>query len=65
MEQFELLGGLAIKLHMQFRNLFYLMLPVFFALSLVITWFRNPQGGADISYTDQTSLHRHFAISEL
>ncbi len=47
MESFALLGGLAQRLHEQFRVTYYLCLPVFFALSLVIAWFKNPQGGPD------------------
>lgn len=47
MENFELLGALAQKLHSELRNVYYLMLPIFFCLSLVITWLKSPTGGPD------------------
>lgn len=47
MESFALLGELATRLHTEFREVFYLCLPVFFALSLVINWFKSPQGSPD------------------
>lgn len=47
MENFELLGALALKLHTELRNIYYLMLPVFFCLSLVITWLNSPTGGPE------------------
>jgi hypothetical protein len=47
MENFELLGALALKLHNEFRTLYYLLLPIFFSLALVFAWFRNPQGGPE------------------
>ena len=47
MESFELLGPLATRLHADFCNVFYLLLPVFFALSIVFAWFKNPVGGPD------------------
>lgn len=47
MENFELLGALALKLHSELRNIYYLMLPLFFCLSLVITWLKTPTGGPD------------------
>lgn len=47
MESFALLGDLATRLHKDFREVFYLCLPVFFALSLVINWFKSPQGSPD------------------
>lgn len=47
MPQFELLGALMRDLHQEFVKIYYLMLPVFFALSVAITWFRSPQGGPD------------------
>ena len=42
---------MAQTLHVSFVNLFYLMLPVFFALALVIDWFRNPAGSPDFLST--------------
>ena len=47
MDNYALLGDLAIKLHQDFRGLFYLLLPIFFSLSLIFAWFRNPAGGPD------------------
>ena len=47
MENFELLGALAQKLHSELRNTYYLMLPIFFCLSLVVTWLKTPTGGPD------------------
>lgn len=47
MDQFALLGSVAVKLHNELRTLYYVLLPVFFALALVLAWFRHPQGGPD------------------
>lgn len=47
MENFQLLGDLALKLHNEFKSLFYLLLPIFFSVSLVIAWFKEPRGGPD------------------
>lgn len=47
MESFALLGELAARLHKEFRDVYYLCLPVFFALALVINWFRSPHGSPD------------------
>ena len=47
MEDFSLLGSLASQLHQEFTRLFYLFLPVFFALAIGIDWFRNPSGSPD------------------
>lgn len=47
MENFNLLGSLALQLHQEFVRMFYLILPVFFALSIAIDWFRNPAGSPD------------------
>lgn len=47
MPQFELLGSLMKDLHQQFVTIYYLMLPVFFALSVAITWFKSPQGSIE------------------
>jgi hypothetical protein len=47
MDQFELLGALALKLHNEFKNLYFLMLPIFFGLSIALAWFRNPQGSPE------------------
>ena len=47
MPQFDLLGSLMRDLHQEFVRIYYLMLPVFFALSVVVAWFRAPQGGLE------------------
>jgi len=47
MDNFELLGQLALRLHNEFRQLYYVLLPIFFALALVFAWFREPRGGPD------------------
>lgn len=47
MPQFELLGTLMRDLHQEFVHVYYLMLPVFFALAVAVAWFRSPQGGPE------------------
>jgi hypothetical protein len=47
MPPFELLGPLASQLHQEFVRIYYLMLPVFFALSITVGWFKSPQGSPD------------------
>lgn len=47
MPQFDLLGSLMRDLHHEFVRIYYLMLPVFFALSVIFAWFRAPQGGLE------------------
>lgn len=47
MPHFEVLGSLVVSLHEEFVRMYYLILPVFFSLSLLIAWARNPAGGAD------------------
>ncbi len=47
MPNFDLLGTLMRDLHQEFVRMYYLMLPVFFALSVVMTWFKSPQGSPD------------------
>jgi hypothetical protein len=44
---FDLLGTLMRDLHQEFVRMYYLMLPVFFALSVVMTWFKSPQGSPE------------------
>mgnify|MGYP001610094068 CR=1 FL=1 len=56
MNNFELLGPLALRLHDEFVQMFYLMLPVFFMLALVVDWFRNPQGSGDFLLTLKRAL---------
>lgn len=47
MDQFQLLGSVALRLHNELRTLYYVLLPIFFAIALAFAWFRNPQGGPD------------------
>ena len=47
MPHFDLLGSLMRDLHQEFVRIYYLMLPVFFALSVAVAWFRTPQGGVE------------------
>lgn len=47
MPQFELLGSLARDLHQEFVNMYYLLLPVFFSLAVVVAWFRSPTGSPE------------------
>lgn len=47
MPNFELLGTLMRDLHQEFVRMYYLMLPVFFALSVAMTWFKSPQGSPE------------------
>lgn len=47
MPNFDLLGTLMHDLHQEFVRMYYLMLPVFFALSVALTWFKSPQGGPE------------------
>lgn len=47
MDQFAALGSVAFKLHMELRNIYYLLLPVFFMASVALVWIQNPVGGPD------------------
>lgn len=47
MPNFDVLGSLVVSLHQEFVRIYYLILPVFFALSLLVGWARNPAGGTD------------------
>lgn len=47
MPQFELLGTLARDLHQEFVNMYYLLLPVFFALAVAVAWFKSPTGSSE------------------
>jgi hypothetical protein len=47
MDQFAALGSVAFKVHMEMRNIYYMLLPVFFMLSVALVWFQHPSGGAD------------------
>lgn len=47
MPDFNLMGSLMKDLHQEFVRLYYLMLPVFFCLSIAATWIRHPMGSPD------------------
>lgn len=47
MPDFSLLGSLMTELHQEFVRIYYLMLPVFFALAVVMAWFRSPSGSPE------------------
>lgn len=47
MPQFELLGTLTRDLHQEFVKIYYLMLPIFFAMGVASAWFRAPSAGVD------------------
>ena len=47
MPNFDLLGTLMRDLHQEFVRMYYIMLPVFFALSVAMTWFKSPQGSPE------------------
>ena len=47
MPDWNVLGSLMNQLHDEFVNIYYLLLPVFFALAVAVTWFRHPQGSID------------------
>ncbi len=47
MPDFNLMGTLMRDLHQEFVRIYYLMLPVFFCLSVVVTWVRSPHGSFD------------------
>ena len=51
MPDFNLLGPLMEDLHQEFVRIYYLMLPVFFALSIAVTWFKSPQGSFEFVET--------------
>lgn len=47
MPDFNLMGSLMRDLHQEFVRMYYLMLPVFFCLSIAITWLRSPGNSLD------------------
>ena len=47
MPDFQLLGSLMRDLHQEFVRIYYLMLPVFFAIAVASTWFRASGAGID------------------
>jgi hypothetical protein len=47
MPDFNLMGSLMTDLHQEFVRIYYLMLPVFFCLSVAITWVRSSSGSLE------------------
>lgn len=47
MPDFSALDSLMLQLHAEFVGIYYFLLPVFFALSIALNWFRFPAGGPD------------------
>jgi hypothetical protein len=47
MDQFAALGSVAFKLHNEMRNLYYMLLPIFFMVSVAIVWLQNPTGSPE------------------
>lgn len=47
MDQFAALGSVAFKLHGEMRNLYYMLLPVFFMVSVALVWLQNPSGSPE------------------
>lgn len=50
-ENFSVFGETALRLHSEFERLYYVFLPVFFALSIAIDWIKNPSGSPDFLST--------------
>lgn len=48
MTDFGPLGPLMLELHQEFIRIYYLMLPIFFALSVAITWLGSAQGSMEL-----------------
>lgn len=46
-DQFTAFGSVVQNLHHEFQRLFYLFLPVFFILAVIIEWFKNPAGSPE------------------
>lgn len=47
MPDFNLMGSLMRDLHQEFVRMYYQMLPVFFCLSIAVTWLRSPGNSLD------------------
>ena len=47
MPDFALLGSLMRDLHQEFVRMYYLMLPVFFALAVALAWVKSPTGSPE------------------
>jgi hypothetical protein len=46
-EDFSVFGSVTSQIHQELVHYYYLFLPVFFGIALVIDWFRNPLGSSD------------------
>ena len=62
MPDWNVLGSLMNQLHDEFVNIYYLMLPVFFALAVAATWFRHPQGSIDFLDVLKRALFSTFLL---
>lgn len=60
MPDFNLMGTLMRELHQEFVRMYYLMLPVFFCLSIAVTWMRS--SGGSLEFVD---ILRRAVISTL
>ncbi len=47
MPDWNILGSLMNDLHQEFEKIYYLLLPLFFATSVAVTWFKSPQGSIE------------------
>lgn len=47
MDQFAALGSVAFKLHNEMRDIYYMLLPIFFMASVAIVWLQNPSGSPE------------------
>ncbi len=47
MPDWNILGSLMVDLHQEFEKIYYLLLPLFFATSIAVTWFKSPQGSIE------------------
>lgn len=50
-EDFSVFGSVVSQIHEELVRYYYLFLPVFFGIALVIDWFRNPLGSPDFLAT--------------
>lgn len=47
MPNMEMLGSVVSQLHYEFQKIYFLMLPVCFALSIALSYFRHPTGSIE------------------
>ncbi len=55
-DNFSVFGSVVFQLHEELVRCFYLFLPVFFCLALVIEWFKNPAGSPDFLGTVKRAI---------